>query len=347
MPSVRSNPLLTHLFDYFIVLTCCPCFFFALQYPYPCGILPCDRERDLREFYSTISDPALFENPASPQSLALDWITNHDSMMICPNDANTCHTIQRYVLAVFYFSTQGYQWTSCSAPRDYDCEEEISNANSNCDRVVTRHFSNERIGSLDANAWLTPAHECTWGGVACHGESASPDLAYCMDQIDFEANNLAGIIPDELGSLDEMRYLYLEDGSISSTIPSKIGNIENLEVLNLSKNMISGTIPDEIFGLTKLAQLELDNNELTGTLSAHVGNLGSLNLLQLENNLLEGEISGNVGNLVNLEEAYFSYNNFTGQVGPEICALRSAGTLEKLQVDCLTEVSCECCTSCS
>jgi len=308
---------------------------------------PCDREKDLREFYATISDPVLFDNPASPQSLALDWIINHDKMMICPQDLNTCHTIQRYVLAVFYFSTQGFQWTSCSAPKDYDCDEEIAKANDGCDRIVTRHYSNDRIGSLDSNAWLTSAHECEWGGVACHGKNPSPELGHCLDQLDFETNNLSGTIPDEIESLGSMRYLYLKNGNIHGTIPSTLGSLSNLEVIALGRNSLGGDLPEEVYGLSHLRHLGLSRNHFTGTLSTQVGNLINLRALYLQNNLLEGTIPEEVGQLEQLVEGDFSYNNFTGQVEPEICALRTGGNLENLRVDCLEEISCDCCTSCS
>ena len=191
-----------------------------------------------------------------------------------PDDLHTCHTIQRYVLAVFYFSTSGFQWTECSGPKLY-CEEENIKASLACNRTVTRHNSNDRIGSLGTEAWLTPSHECEWGGLACHGEN-TPELAQCLDQIDLEANNLRGVIPDEVASLEHLRFLYLEKGEMSGTISSALGSLENLEVLGLS------------------------------------------------------------------------YNNFTGQVDPEICALRAPeGSLRNLEVDCLDEVTCDCCTLCS
>ena len=318
----------------------------APSYPYPCGVLPCDRASDLKEFYSTISDPATFDNPASPQALALDWITNHDSMMICPNDSNTCHTVQRYVMAVFYFSTEGYQWSSCSAPKDYQCAAEIAKANAGCDVTVTSHYSSDRIGALDSKAWLTPAHECSWGGVACWGENV-PALETCLDQIDFEGNNLRGIIPDEIASLENMRYLALQDGSISGNIPSVVGSLGNLEALDLGKNELSGDIPEEIFGLTKLHQLELNNNMLTGVLSTAIGQLTKLQTLNVEDNSLNGDFPTEIGNLAHLENGFFSYNDYTGTVDAGICFLFDEGNLEKLQMDCISEVTCDCCTSCS
>jgi hypothetical protein len=35
-----------------------PQYFSILAGSYPCGLLPCDRRKLLREFYSAISDPA-------------------------------------------------------------------------------------------------------------------------------------------------------------------------------------------------------------------------------------------------------------------------------------------------
>mmetsp|Transcript_2678 Transcript_2678/g.6354 ORF Transcript_2678/g.6354 Transcript_2678/m.6354 type:complete len:784 (+) Transcript_2678:95-2446(+) len=319
------------------------------SWPYPCGILPCDRASDLRELYSAISDPVLFENPASPQSLALDWIINHDSMAVCPNDPNTCHTIQRYVLAVFYFSTQGYQWSSCSAPKDYMCEEEISKANEKCNRTVTAHYANDRVGINESKAWLTPGHECDWGGLACHGEN-EPEVAFCLDQIDFEANGIAGVIPDEIAQLETMRYLYLEKGELGGSIPSTIGELKNLKVIDLDFNSLTGTIPENLYELSSLRQLDLNNNQLTGTLSSRVGLLSNLSVIQVDNNKLTGTIPSELGQLKQLAVGFFSYNNFTGLVDEGICELREPeGNLGMLQVDCVgenPEVECQCCSSC-
>jgi hypothetical protein len=42
----------------------------------------------------------------------LDWITIEDEAQLCPNDDNL---IQRYIMAVFYYSTDGDRWAECSA----------------------------------------------------------------------------------------------------------------------------------------------------------------------------------------------------------------------------------------
>jgi hypothetical protein len=182
--------------------------------------LPCDRAQALREFYSTISDPELFDNPGTPQSLALDWITNHDSMMVCPNNS-TCHAVQRYVMAVLYFSLKGYQWSECSAAKDWYCDEEATLADANCN-----------IGSNYSKPWLSSSHECHWGGCGCHGED-EPEITWCMDQIELQAINAKGIIPREITSLEHLRFLLVDQDDVSSSIPSAKGSIQKLEINDL------------------------------------------------------------------------------------------------------------------
>jgi hypothetical protein len=271
--------------------------------------LPCDRRKALREFYSTISDPELFDNPTTPQALALDWISNHDTMMVCPNDPKICHPIQRYVMAVMYFSLNGYQWTKCTAPRDFNCQDEIDNKNHGCDIVPSPHYPNEsRIGCYDALAWLSPSHECMWGGVACLGDAHGPDepdLSYCVDQIELENNSLKGLIPHEISNLEHMRFFALEQGNITGTLPSALGSLKKLEILDVDYNKLTGSIPDEIYTLEHLREIDLNNNLLTGTLSSHVGKLQKLEILQVDNNLLSGNIPSEIRKLENLGEYQF------------------------------------------
>lgn len=149
---------------------------------FPCNLTPEERATQIRVLLSTVSDDALFDDPASPQAQALEWITNEDEIqpVLCPNQIGAgCSRngdfnplVQRYVLAAFYFATEGETWTNCS-------EE------GNCDRVVTPFgVANERVGDTSTANWLGPENECEWGGVACWG-SDTPNLNMCLDQLDF------------------------------------------------------------------------------------------------------------------------------------------------------------------
>ena len=75
---------------------------------------------------------------------------------------------------------------------------------------------------------------------------------------------ISGQIPAEIGTLDSLEILWLEDNQLTGPIPPEIGNLEELMYLILHHNQISGSIPNEIGNLANLEILKLDNNQLTG-----------------------------------------------------------------------------------
>ena len=61
---------------------------------------------------SGVSSRQDIADDGSPQGRAVNWITNEDEAQLCPGDDNL---IQRYIMAVFYYSTDGDRWAECSA----------------------------------------------------------------------------------------------------------------------------------------------------------------------------------------------------------------------------------------
>lgn len=84
-----------------------------------------------------------------------------------------------------------------------------------------------------------------------------------MVSIDLSLNDLTGIIPEEMISLDALLNLNLSWNRLSGKIPEKIGTIRSLESLDLSRNMLSGEIPSSLSNLTYLSFLDLADNNLT------------------------------------------------------------------------------------
>ena len=162
---------------------------------FPCNLTPEERANEIRELLSTVSDPATFNDPSTPQARALDWITNDDAIepVLCPNvigegcsrGGNINPMVQRYVMAVFYFAAGGGSWDQCNAPVDVEDATSVAEADANCARVVTPFgVANDRVGDTSTNAWLGPVNECEWGGAACWGAD-TPNLNMCLDQLDF------------------------------------------------------------------------------------------------------------------------------------------------------------------
>jgi len=82
---------------------------------------------------------------------------------------------------------------------------------------------------------------------------------FAMDDL-----GLSGQIPSNIGDLDSLEFLWLEDNQLADSIPPSIGELDKLKYLVLSHNQLSGFIPEEIGDLPNLEILKLDNNQLTG-----------------------------------------------------------------------------------
>jgi len=314
---------------------------------------------------STVSDPATFNDPTSPQSRALNWITNDDAIepVLCPNEIGEgCSRggtinpmIQRYALAVFYFATNGdTTWNQCSAAEDVGNAASVAEADANCERQVTPFgVANTRVGDTSTDAWLGPVNECEWGGVACWG-SDTPNLNLCLDQLDFENDGLSGELVPELSVLSSLRFLILEQGEISGPIPDSYGELERLLILDMDFNQLSGALPETLYDLTSLQQLDLNDNQITGSISPKIGDLSLLTFFQIDHNLLSETIPSEMGQLSNLRIAFLSANEITGTMPAQVCALRNntspPGVLGVLVTDCAgdpPEVTCPCCSSCA
>jgi hypothetical protein len=282
-----------------------------------------------------VSNDDSLEVEGSPQNLAADWLINQDVESLCPQDPTL---IQRYSIAVFYYSTDGNGWFECSAPSNFSSQEAIAEANANCNILTD--------GGGGTDAWLTPSSECDWGGVACTASGF-------IEKIDFERNGIGGSLPSEISRFNELKYLLLEEGLISGTIPEDIGFNTKLVEVDLNFNALNGPLPETIFRLTNLEQLDINDNQFTGTISTNIIMLKQLVFLQLEQNNFQGTIPEELGNLFLLEVATMENNQLSGTMPELVCANRT-GLLQVLTADCLGApnrpsppyVQCDCCTQC-
>ena len=137
----------------------------------PCGMPPVERRGQITATLSQVSKVEDLNKAGSPQNMAFDWLVNKDAMHLCPEDDSL---IQRYVAAVFYYSSIGDGWLQCSAPEDLENPQSIEKANANCNIEV----DSPDVGGTDA--WLTPVSECQWGGLACRR-----NLGNSLVRIDF------------------------------------------------------------------------------------------------------------------------------------------------------------------
>lgn len=124
-----------------------------------CNLNQQTRELLIQIFLNRVSDSDALEAVGTPQNSAYNWLLNEDPAFLCPQAPNL---IQRYVLAVHYFSTRGNRWFQCSAPTDLEDPESVAQANDACTIVAAPGTRLE-----NSYAWLTGVSECQWGGIAC------------------------------------------------------------------------------------------------------------------------------------------------------------------------------------
>ncbi len=107
----------------------------------------------------------MMDQPGSPQREALCWISEFDDYKIGVTDGNEAAIVQRYSLAVIYFSTVKERGKS----RD--------------DSVIKTNFN-----------FLSALHECDWDGIICNH---SRDVTILR----ISNKSLFGKIPPEIGNL--------------------------------------------------------------------------------------------------------------------------------------------------
>ncbi|XWS09978.1 hypothetical protein CRYUN_Cryun39dG0036300 [Craigia yunnanensis] len=194
---------------------------------------------------------------------------------------------------------------------------------------------------------------CTWIGVECsdstghvvnlylHGRIGNVtgtisrsllDLRY-LSYLDLSFNDFNGnSIPEFIGSLRELTYLFFSGSQFSGPIPFQLGNLSRLVTLDLSSNQLTGSIPESFGNLVALRELSLKANLLDGGIPKSIWNICSLHSLNLRSNNLGGDVFGflqstslcTTYSLVKLE---LSENQFTGSVPNEITKLSSLQVL--------------------
>ena len=185
------------------------------------------------------------------------------------------------------------------------------------DRAALIAFYNATDGPNWANdgnwIWLSDAPIRVWPGITTDGNGRVIRLDL------FGENRLTGVIPPELGSLTNLRYLRLfGNQQLTGAIPPELGRLTNLEGMSLHSNRLTGAIPPELGDLTNLESLHLTLNQLTGAIPPELGRLTNLESLYLGGNRLTGAIPPELGSLTNLESLQLSGNQLTGAIPPEL-----------------------------
>ncbi len=160
-----------------------------------------------------------------------------------------------------------------------------------------------------------------WHGVTLNSSG-------CVEKIELSFNSLEGMIPEEIGNLEELVHLDLNTNYISGELIQEIGLLENLTYVDLSWNELEGMIPPEFGRLKKLETLNLEVQSLESLLPQEFSELTSLKYFDISDNDFSGPFPRELLELDSIIEIDLSGNDFlSGSIPEELSSLPYLSTL--------------------
>lgn len=145
-----------------------------------------------------------------------------------------------------------------------------------------------------------------------------------LESLDLSANYLTGSFPDSIAKCANLTYLSLWGNGFNGFIPAGIGKLPVIETLILGKNSFDRRIPSALTNCTKLQFLDISSNMFGGDVQDTFGRLASLRYLVLHhNNYTGGIVTSGVLQLPLLARLDLSFNEFSGELPPEVADMKS------------------------
>jgi hypothetical protein len=322
---------------------------------------------ELRSWIAPTSEDLLpFNDPSSPQSQALAWLYD-DPISMTPG-RSTRTVLERYVLAVLYYTTSGPSWRFDYLSRDDVCMWNEDGQTVESLLAVNSTLQSNGVYCLDYDGGGSIAALILMGNNLRGPIPWELFLLTNLEVFNVESNGLTGSIPSRINELTNLEFLSLNDNGLTGSIPAALNPLTRLEVfwaqfnalmgplpetfspvttsIFLDANHLTGSIP-ESWGLTMpwLQSVTLVGNSLTGTLPSTFGQLSTLSKLFLNHNMLTGTIPLEMTQLSSLVVFSMKSNSFRGSVQETLCSSLLLPQLITLSADC-DEVDCPCCTIC-
>ncbi|TVU33066.1 hypothetical protein EJB05_24850, partial [Eragrostis curvula] len=108
--------------------------------------------------------------------------------------------------------------------------------------------------------------------------NAIANLSTNLQAINADKNMIRGNIPEDIGNLVSLSFLFMGNNYLKGSIPTSLGRLQRLKFLDLGMNNLTGEIPPAIGNLTLLNKLYLGQNSLGGPVTSSLGNCDAAEL---------------------------------------------------------------------
>lgn len=166
-----------------------------------------------------------------------------------------------------------------------------------------------------------------------------------LTHLDLFGNEITGTIPNDLGEMVSLNYLFLGQNNFNATsfLPPFLSQLFNLRELSLSSTNIGGQLEGWLSYLKELRLLDLSNNSMVGEVPQEVWDLPELRYLLLNNNDFSGTVPTTATAAAKMQILSLYHTDLQGDVN-YFC--ESNGKIDLLAADCTMTCSTECCPKC-
>ena len=280
----------------------------------------------------------------SAASRAFEWIKNDPFLESYSKEQG----LQRYVMAIFYYVTNGADWINTGdtvatvgveVPDDLNVNYKKRGSQRHLEIGRNEAWNPQRqlqppgglcvffipnpggIQNVDISSepWLSYSNdsksECDWFSTATIVSTSACQLDNKLVSLDLEFNGLRGALPEELFLLDSLETLNFQKNAISGAISPDIERLTNLKYVSFYHNSLTGTIPPQVSLLSNLWNFDVADNSLSGSLPSELWTMSTLEFLHVGNNRLTGSIHPDIGHLLpNLITLRNRMNQMTGTI---------------------------------
>ena len=286
------------------------------------AVLEADHQK-LLDQYSQNSDSNI---AFSPQYRAYQWLQN-DPWLAKYSEARQ---LQRFSLVTFYYAT-----TDDNNNMEEPVQEWTTVGGGTVPIAASPGGTNPAGGNdlvtvnITSNPWLSyEGSECDWFSMALFDAATLPlgrnvcNADDIFQVLSLRFNGLAGALPQEIGFLKNLTVLDIwRNTGMRGPIVSQIGQLQQLEVLNLEQGMFTGTLPSELGLLSASLQSfrVVGSNLLTGTIPDELWQLTTLTDLRLGRTQLSGSFPPDICvRMPQLQILFAGGSRFSGELPPSL-----------------------------